>query len=145
MLFASMTFVVILCPCRWWCFIFCTRLSLWTCIPFLTLWKHFVCSRIPLVLVSVICYLLTFTGIILMYVWFTPRVTCRLNIFFITWTLILVIVMTGISLQSKVRTALRLYPDINLNKNVWWTYVRYYSYATWGSHALERIPRNSHQ
>lgn len=37
-----------------------------------------------------------------MYVWFTPHVTCRLNIFFITWTMILVIVMTIISLHAKV-------------------------------------------
>jgi len=62
--------------------------------------------RVPLVVVSVTCYILTFIGLVLMYIWFAPRVTCRLNIFFITWTLILVIVMTGISLHTKVNAGL---------------------------------------
>ncbi|KAG0587186.1 hypothetical protein KC19_2G146500 [Ceratodon purpureus] len=62
--------------------------------------------RVPLVLVSVTCYILTFIGLVLMYVWFTPHVTCRLNIFFVTWTMILVILMTVISLHSKVNAGL---------------------------------------
>ncbi|XP_024393737.1 uncharacterized protein [Physcomitrium patens] len=61
---------------------------------------------IPLVVVPMTCYILTFIGLVLMYVWFTPHVTCRLNIFFITWTMILVIVMTIISLHAKVNAGL---------------------------------------
>jgi len=62
--------------------------------------------RITVVLVTVTSYILTFIGLVLMYVWFTPHVTCGLNIFFITWTLILVLVMTGISLHTKVNAGL---------------------------------------
>ncbi len=66
------------------------------------------CSRLPMMAVSATAYLLSLVGIVLMFVWFAPRVTCGLNIFFITWTLILIIGMTAISLHSKV------WPDVPL-------------------------------
>jgi hypothetical protein len=56
--------------------------------------------------VSATAYVLSVVGIVLMYVWFAPHATCGLNIFFITWTLILIIVMTAISLHSKVNAGL---------------------------------------
>ncbi|CAK9203507.1 unnamed protein product [Sphagnum troendelagicum] len=62
--------------------------------------------RLPMVGVSATAYVLSLVGIVLMYVWFAPRATCGLNIFFITWTLILIIVMTAISLHSKVNAGL---------------------------------------
>ncbi|GAQ78459.1 Serinc-domain containing serine and sphingolipid biosynthesis protein [Klebsormidium nitens] len=62
--------------------------------------------RIPLVGVSLFCYLLSLALIILMFVWFSPRASCSLNIFFITWTLILILVMTVVSLHPQVNAGL---------------------------------------
>lgn len=62
--------------------------------------------KLPLIIVSLISYILVITGIILMYIWFAPRPTCGLNIFFITFALFLVIVMTGISLHPQVQAGL---------------------------------------
>lgn len=63
------------------------------------------CS-IPMVVVTAICYAGALSGIVLMYIWFAPKSSCGLNIFFITFTLIMILVMTGISLHSKVNAGL---------------------------------------
>ncbi|GJP50092.1 hypothetical protein CLOM_g9233 [Closterium sp. NIES-68] len=52
--------------------------------------------------VSVVCYLLFLAGIILMYIFFAPASSCSLNIFFITFLLVLVVVLTAISVHPKV-------------------------------------------
>ncbi|XP_002965853.2 probable serine incorporator [Selaginella moellendorffii] len=62
--------------------------------------------QIPLVVIAVGSYILSFIGIILMYVWFSPRASCGVNIFFITWTFVLILVVTAISLHSKVNAGL---------------------------------------
>eukprot|EP00850_Spirogloea_muscicola_P007941 SM000041S15500 [mRNA] locus=s41:479097:482666:- [translate_table: standard] len=62
--------------------------------------------KIPVIVVAALCYLLSFIGIILMYVYFAPRAGCGLNIFSITWTLILIITYTAISLHPKVNAGL---------------------------------------
>lgn len=59
-----------------------------------------------IVAVTVVSYLASFTGLVIMYIWFAPHPSCSLNIFFITWTLILIIVFTLISLHSKVNAGL---------------------------------------
>ena len=52
--------------------------------------------------VSLGSFAISILGITMMYIWFAPRVTCSINIFLITWTLILIQVITSISLHSKV-------------------------------------------
>ncbi|CAI5956387.1 unnamed protein product [Closterium sp. NIES-64] len=52
--------------------------------------------------VSIVCYLLFLTGIILMYIYFAPSSSCSLNIFFITFLLVLVVALTAISVHPKV-------------------------------------------
>uniref|UniRef100_A0A0D9UXJ2 Serine incorporator n=1 Tax=Leersia perrieri TaxID=77586 RepID=A0A0D9UXJ2_9ORYZ len=53
--------------------------------------------------VSIGAYVGSILGVVLMYVWYAPRPTCKLNILFITVTLVLVQLMTAISLSSKVK------------------------------------------
>ncbi|XP_008438413.1 uncharacterized protein LOC103483517 isoform X1 [Cucumis melo] len=55
---------------------------------------------------STIFYIASFCGIGLMYSLYVPKVRCVLNIFFISWTLILLIVMMAVSLHSKVNRGL---------------------------------------
>lgn len=53
-------------------------------------------------LLATIAYLVCIVGIILMYIWYTPDPSCLLNIFFITWTLVLLQLMTSVSLHPNV-------------------------------------------
>eukprot|EP00246_Nothoceros_aenigmaticus_P011484 TRINITY_DN3136_c0_g1_i1.p1 TRINITY_DN3136_c0_g1~~TRINITY_DN3136_c0_g1_i1.p1 ORF type:complete len:382 (-),score=20.34 TRINITY_DN3136_c0_g1_i1:393-1538(-) len=62
--------------------------------------------RLPMVIVSFLSYGSCLLGIVTMYIWFAPRPSCGTNIFFVTWTVILVLVMTGVSLHSKVNAGL---------------------------------------
>ncbi|XP_022157955.1 serine incorporator 3 isoform X1 [Momordica charantia] len=55
---------------------------------------------------STIFYIASFCGVGLMYSLYVPKVRCVLNIFFISWTLILLIVMMVVSLHSKVNRGL---------------------------------------
>ncbi|XP_076910213.1 uncharacterized protein LOC143567777 [Bidens hawaiensis] len=48
-------------------------------------------------------YFVCILGIILMYIWYTPQLSCVYNIAFITWTLFLLQLMTSVSLHPKVR------------------------------------------
>ncbi|PNX85173.1 serine incorporator 3-like protein, partial [Trifolium pratense] len=41
-----------------------------------------------------------------MYIWYAPEPSCLLNIFFITWTLVLVQLMTSVSLHPKVNAGI---------------------------------------
>jgi hypothetical protein len=52
--------------------------------------------------VSIVAYVGAILGIVLMYVWYAPTPSCRINIIFITVTLLLVLLMTFISVNSKV-------------------------------------------
>ncbi|KAJ9183407.1 hypothetical protein P3X46_007265 [Hevea brasiliensis] len=58
--------------------------------------------HIHVILIATIAYVICIVGIILMYVWYAPEPSCLLNIFFITWTLVLLQLMTSISLHPKV-------------------------------------------
>lgn len=53
-------------------------------------------------LIATTAYVVCIVGIILMYIWYAPEATCLLNIFFITWTLVLLQLMTSVSLHPKV-------------------------------------------
>lgn len=62
----------------------------------------FVCSCCIGIFMSTICYVASIFGILLMYVFYASNLSCTLNIFFITWTGILLTVMMIITLHSKV-------------------------------------------
>lgn len=53
-------------------------------------------------MVSIVTYVGSLLGIVLMYVWYAPSPSCKLNILFITVTLVLVQLMTFVSMSSKV-------------------------------------------
>ncbi|KAK8275866.1 hypothetical protein V6Z12_D10G163200 [Gossypium hirsutum] len=55
---------------------------------------------------STVFYVASICGIVTMYYFYAPRPSCCLNIFFITWTAILLIVMMAMSLHSKVNRGL---------------------------------------
>ncbi|XP_019705090.1 uncharacterized protein [Elaeis guineensis] len=59
--------------------------------------------RIQVLILSIAAYVASILGIVLMYVWYTPKSTYRLNILFITLTLVLLQFMTFVSLHSKVK------------------------------------------
>ncbi|KAL4591032.1 hypothetical protein LXL04_003980 [Taraxacum kok-saghyz] len=55
---------------------------------------------------STLFYMASICGIIVMYAMYASKPSCTLNIFFITWTTILLLVMMVISLHSKVNKGL---------------------------------------
>ncbi|KAK3029531.1 hypothetical protein RJ639_038490, partial [Escallonia herrerae] len=55
---------------------------------------------------STLFYIASFCGIVVMYALYAPKPSCSLNIFFITWTTVLLVVMMVISLHSKVNRGL---------------------------------------
>lgn len=65
-------------------------------------------SHIHFMLLATAAYVVCILGIILMYVWYTPQATCLLNIFFITWTLVLLQLMTSVSLHPKVSSTTKM-------------------------------------
>ncbi|XP_050239134.1 uncharacterized protein LOC126688478 isoform X1 [Quercus robur] len=56
--------------------------------------------------ISTLFYIASICGIVVMYPFYARRTSCTLNIFFITWTAILLIVMMVVSLHSKVNRGL---------------------------------------
>uniref|UniRef100_A0A5B6YIX1 Serine incorporator n=1 Tax=Davidia involucrata TaxID=16924 RepID=A0A5B6YIX1_DAVIN len=58
--------------------------------------------HIHVMLLATAAYVVCILGIILMYIWYVPDPSCLLNIFFITWTLVLLQLMTSVSLHQKV-------------------------------------------
>ncbi|KAJ1271792.1 hypothetical protein BS78_06G153100 [Paspalum vaginatum] len=55
---------------------------------------------------STISYIASFAGIAVLYVLYAPNSSCAFNIFTITWTAILVMIMMAVSLHSKVNEGL---------------------------------------
>ncbi|KAE9588206.1 putative serine incorporator/TMS membrane protein [Lupinus albus] len=62
--------------------------------------------QIHVVIFATIAYCVCLGGIILMYFWYAPQPTCLLNLFFITWTLLLLQIITSVSLHSKVNAGI---------------------------------------
>uniref|UniRef100_A0A453E8W7 Serine incorporator n=1 Tax=Aegilops tauschii subsp. strangulata TaxID=200361 RepID=A0A453E8W7_AEGTS len=58
--------------------------------------------HMQVLVVSIVTYVGSILGIVLMYVWYAPTSACKLNILFITVTLVLVQLMTFVSVNSKV-------------------------------------------
>lgn len=69
---------------------------------FCFLMKLLCCSHVHVMLLATTAYTVCILGVILMYIWYVPDPSCLLNIFFITWTLFLIQLMTSISLHPKV-------------------------------------------
>lgn len=63
-------------------------------------------------LLATAVYVVCIVGIIMMYIWYAPEPSCLLNIFFITWTLVLLQLMTSVSLHPKVSFSHRSLPWI---------------------------------
>ncbi|KAK1307083.1 hypothetical protein QJS10_CPA10g00508 [Acorus calamus] len=59
--------------------------------------------RLQFLILSVAAYFTSILGIVLMYIWYAPKPSCKLNIFFITWTLVLIQVTTFVSVHSKIK------------------------------------------
>ncbi|CAN1331233.1 Serine incorporator 3 [Linum perenne] len=59
-------------------------------------------SHIHVMIVATASYVICLFGMIMMYIWYTPEPSCLVNIFFITWTLVLLQLMTSISLHPKI-------------------------------------------
>ncbi|XP_004512960.1 uncharacterized protein [Cicer arietinum] len=53
-------------------------------------------------LLSIGSYVICLAGIVFMYISYAPKPSCLLNIFFITWTLVLLQLMISVSLHSKI-------------------------------------------
>lgn len=64
--------------------------------------KYAARCHIHSMLLATAAYIVSILGIILMYIWYTPQSSCLLNIFFITWTLVLLQLMTSVSLHPKI-------------------------------------------
>ncbi|KAK9269043.1 hypothetical protein L1049_000811 [Liquidambar formosana] len=62
--------------------------------------------HIHVMLLATVAYVICIVGIILMYIWYVPEPSCLLNIFFITWTLVLLQLMTSVSLHPKVNAGI---------------------------------------
>ncbi|GMN50488.1 hypothetical protein TIFTF001_019650 [Ficus carica] len=62
--------------------------------------------QIHVMLLATTVYVVCIVGIIMMYIWYAPEPSCLLNIFFITWTLVLLQLMTSVSLHPKVNAGI---------------------------------------
>ncbi|KHG16194.1 Serine incorporator 3 [Gossypium arboreum] len=60
--------------------------------------------HIHVMLLATAAYIICIFGIIMMYIWYAPEPSCLLNIFFITWTLVLLQLMTSASLHPKINS-----------------------------------------
>uniref|UniRef100_A0A7N1A064 Serine incorporator n=1 Tax=Kalanchoe fedtschenkoi TaxID=63787 RepID=A0A7N1A064_KALFE len=58
--------------------------------------------RVYVAVVAAASYVICIVGIIMMFLWYAPATTCLLNIFFITWTLVLLQLITSVSLHPKI-------------------------------------------
>ncbi|CAN6802392.1 unnamed protein product, partial [Brassica oleracea] len=58
--------------------------------------------HVRVMLLATTSYTVCIVGVIFMYIWYAPDSSCLPNIFFITWTLFLIQLMTCIALHPKV-------------------------------------------
>ncbi|GAB4832948.1 hypothetical protein Ancab_006968 [Ancistrocladus abbreviatus] len=58
--------------------------------------------HIHVMLLATAAYVVCIIGIILLYIWYAPEASCLLNIFFITFTLVLLQMMTSVSLHPNI-------------------------------------------
>ncbi|KAI7725430.1 hypothetical protein M8C21_020252 [Ambrosia artemisiifolia] len=67
---------------------------------------YMLCSSCCGLFMSTLFYMASLCGILVMYALYASKLSCTLNIFFITWTAVLLLVMMAISLHSKVNKGL---------------------------------------
>ncbi|KAF6162377.1 hypothetical protein GIB67_012525 [Kingdonia uniflora] len=60
-------------------------------------------SRIQVTVFSIAAYVACLLGVVLMYIWYASQISCLLNLFFITFTVVLIHLMTCVSLHSKIK------------------------------------------
>ncbi|XP_042415599.1 probable serine incorporator isoform X1 [Zingiber officinale] len=65
--------------------------------------KYYEQCQYQVMALSVMAFLASIVGITMMYIWYVPNVSCKLNLLFITLTLVLLQLMTLTSVRSKVR------------------------------------------
>ncbi|KAK4798268.1 hypothetical protein SAY86_030594 [Trapa natans] len=58
--------------------------------------------HVHVMFLAIVVYIVCIVGIIMMYMLYSPDPSCLLNIFFITWTLVLLQLMTSVSLHPKI-------------------------------------------
>ncbi|GMH04630.1 hypothetical protein Nepgr_006470 [Nepenthes gracilis] len=68
--------------------------------------KHVEQCHFHVMLLATAAYVVCIVGIILLYIWYAPDGSCLLNIFFITFTLVLLQMMASVSLHPKVNAGL---------------------------------------
>ncbi|XP_021725177.1 probable serine incorporator [Chenopodium quinoa] len=88
-------------------------LQLISVIQFIAWWNNYWMPDVKLkqscslgLFMSTLFYVASICGVVALYILYVPRPSCTLNIFFITWTAVLLIVMMLISLHSKVNRGL---------------------------------------
>ncbi|GMI89498.1 hypothetical protein like AT3G24460 [Hibiscus trionum] len=62
--------------------------------------------RMHVVSLATAAYVICIVGIIMMYIWYAPEPSCLRNIFFITWTLVLIQLMISVALHPKVNAGI---------------------------------------
>lgn len=67
---------------------------------------------------STVFYVASIVGIVLMYYLYAPKMACALNIFFITWTAILLVVMMVISLHPLVCSSEYHFSCLYMSQNI---------------------------
>ncbi|KAJ7969635.1 Serinc-domain containing serine and sphingolipid biosynthesis protein [Quillaja saponaria] len=91
-------------------FLLIQLISIITFITWLNDWfqsdKYVDRCQIHVMLLATASYVVCLVGIILMYIWYAPEPSCLLNIFYITWTLVLLQFMTSVSLHPKVNAGI---------------------------------------
>lgn len=78
---------------------------------------HHSCRRVPMILVSAVCFMASLFTIGVMIAWFVTSKDCKLNVFFISSTLCLVLFTTLLSVNSKWATFINLQ---NPPTSQWW-------------------------
>lgn len=58
--------------------------------------------HIYVMLLASTSYFICIVSIIVMYIWYAPEESCLLNIFFITWTMVLLQLITSVSLHPQI-------------------------------------------
>ncbi|RWW18056.1 hypothetical protein GW17_00017975 [Ensete ventricosum] len=64
------------------------------------------CSQYQVMVLSATAYVASLSGIILMYIWYVPSLSCSLNILFITLTLVLLQLMILTSMHRMVSSVI---------------------------------------
>uniref|UniRef100_K4CCX4 Uncharacterized protein n=1 Tax=Solanum lycopersicum TaxID=4081 RepID=K4CCX4_SOLLC len=84
-------------------------------------------SHVQMMLLATVVYVICIPGIILMHILYKPQPSCLINIFFISWTLVLLQLMTNVSLRPirTCRREMHLESRSPFAKRDWFTIIVY--------------------